>query len=81
MKKPELGKNYEITFYDHFSDENNSSKEATEHEPVVLKAYGKCIGMNKSYYILCWLYEKETSKNNDTMHILRKEVKSIKELH
>ena len=78
--KMKLGKVYEIEWYDHFSSENKSSQQAVLKEPTILKSYGKYIGKNPKYIILSYCFENEVSENNDNIHILKKEIKSIKEL-
>lgn len=79
-KSIELGRLYEIAWLDHYSTESNSSQNATPREPVILKSYGVYIGKNKNYIILAQNYENETSENNDNIHIIKREIQSIREL-
>ena len=76
-----LGKIYAITYLDHFSTMNKSPNQAVFSEDVILTTYGRCIGVNKNYYILSWNYCGDTSEDNDCMFILKKCVLKICELN
>lgn len=79
-KDMQLGKIYEICWFDHFTTEDKSSEQAVMKEPTILRSYGVYIGSNKRYIILAYNFENEISENNDNIHILKKEIQNIKEL-
>ena len=65
-----LGKEYRLTFYDHFATDDKKPEEATR-EKVIVVCWGRCVGMNDEYVVLSHFWEHDTSWNNDNIHILR----------
>lgn len=78
--KFKLNNIYEIIYYDHFSTEGVSPKEAIKNEGIVLSTYGRCIGYNNNYVVLCWNFENTSSDNNDNMHVLKVAIKKVRKL-
>lgn len=79
----EKGKIYEVEWLDHFSTDRISLKEALEISPMIIKTYGVYLGQNKNYIILCWHIEynnEYNSCNNSCIHILKRNIKKVREL-
>ena len=75
-----LGSIYEVEYLDHFATPDKDSHQVVHQEPTILKSYGRFLGSNKHYIVLCWNYEAEVSECNDNMSILKKAIIKIKEL-
>ena len=65
-----LGKEYKITFYDHFSTENKSPEDAIKEE-VVAVCWGRCVGITDKYVLLSHFWINDASVSNDNISILK----------
>lgn len=80
LPKLKLGTVYQVEWFDHYSTDSHTPEEAVKHKDVTLITWGRLVAVNRKHVILCFKWENNTSSNNDNMHILKKEVKSIKEM-
>jgi len=79
MVKPKLGKIYEVEFLDHFATDDKSPEQAIT-QSILIKCWGRCVGIGKDYVVLSHFWENDTSENNDNTHILKNCIKKLKEL-
>ena len=81
FKNLELGKIYAIDYFDNYSTENKTVIAAVNEENLILTTYGKLIGINPKYIIICNNYDKNLeTENHDNMHILKTVITKITEL-
>lgn len=81
LPKLELGKTYRVDWYDHHTLDEKTPEEASIYPDVILTSWGRLVGINKRYLILCLTWENDTSSNNDNIRIMKCAIKHIKELH
>ena len=65
-----LGKEYRLTFLDHFATTDERPEVATKKRVKVV-CWGRCVGVSEEYVILSHFWENDTSDNNDNIHILK----------
>lgn len=67
-----LGKEYRVTFYDHFAT-TDESPESIKKE-VVAVCWGRCVGISNKYVMLSHFWINDTSESNDNIHILKADI-------
>ena len=81
LKNLELGKIYAIDYLDNYSTEDKTVIAAVDEKDLILTTYGKLIGINPKYIVICNNYDKNPeTENHDNMHILKKVIIKITEL-
>ena len=78
-RKLKIGKEYKITFYDHFSTEDKAPEEV-QAQKVIITSWGRLIAITSKYYVMCTFYENDTSSNNDNIHIAKSTIIKVKEI-
>jgi hypothetical protein len=80
IKKLVIGNIYKVEYIDHYATTDKSIAGAVRSGELYLIGYGKLIGINRKYIVLCNNYDDKEDNNNDCLHILKGGIKTIVEL-